>query len=144
MEFGHELVPGLAVNLAGLAHLFHQAVPHDRQPVGDHHGLVLVVGHQNEGLPQFPLQAPQFLLDLGPQVGVQGAHGFVQQQDPGLVDQGPGQGHPLLLAAGKFVGEAFFQAAQAQKFQLVAHPPVYFRRRHLAGPEAEGHVIENI
>jgi len=42
------------------------------------------------------------------------------------------------------MGVAFFQAGEAQKLKFAAHPPVYFRRGHLAGPEAEGHVIENI
>src|SRR3954447_23050656 len=38
--------------------------------------------------------------------GVQVAGGFVRQQDARLVDDGAGDGHALLLAAGEFVGHA--------------------------------------
>ena len=62
------------------------------------------MGHQDKGPPQLALQAPQIFLHLGTQAGIQGAHGFVEQQHVGFVDQRPGQGHPLFLAAGQLVG----------------------------------------
>ena len=48
---------------------------------------------------------------------VQVAGGFVGQNDGRLVDQGAGDGHPLLLAAGKLVGMMVDAVGQAHPFQ---------------------------
>ena len=47
---------------------------------------------------------------------------FFEQQDVGLVDQGSGDGHPLLLAAGEFGGMFSAHALQSHQFQELIHP----------------------
>ena len=38
-------------------------------------------------------------------LGIEVAGGFVGQDEGGIVDQGPGDGHPLYLSSGKLIGE---------------------------------------
>ena len=52
---------------------------------------------------------------------VQGAQRFVQQQDAGLHHQRAGQGHALLLAAGKLVDALVQMFAQAQQLHQLPH-----------------------
>ena len=72
--------------------------------MGDHHhGL-------GELLPGDLHQSQHILAGAGVQV----AGGLVGQEDGGLGRQGPGDGHPLLLAAGEVVGQALEFFLQAQ------------------------------
>ena len=48
---------------------------------------------------------------------IQGAGGFVRQHDLGTVDQGPGDGHPLLLAAGQLGGQKIQPVSQPHPLQ---------------------------
>jgi len=66
-------------------------------PVGVE-GHLPVVGDQNQGVP-LPVDLLEERHDLHPGAGVQVARGLVGQQDGRPVDQGPGDGHPLALAA---------------------------------------------
>lgn len=60
--------------------------------VGDHHHKP-VLGH--------PFQK---LHDLDAGLAVQGAGGLISEEDVRVVDQGPGNGHPLHLPAGHLAG----------------------------------------
>ena len=53
--------------------------------------------------------------------GVQVAGGLVGQDDGGLGRQGPGDGHPLLLAAGEVVGQVPELFLQAQSLDDLVH-----------------------
>ena len=75
------------------------------QPVGDVDRAIGVAGHfgvvghedDRDALGVQPLEHPQDLV-AGPRIEVAGR--FVGQQQCGAIDQGPGDGDPLLLAAG--------------------------------------------
>ena len=54
---------------------------------------------------------------LASHVGVQVAERFVQEQDDGLGGERAGKGHPLLLAAGEFVGIAVLEAGEPHEVQ---------------------------
>src|SRR5574341_891686 len=76
-----------------------QATP-DQEPDGRHHAQQLgqlVRGDQQRAAPG--PQPGQHLQDLGAGGVVQPGEGFVQQQDIGVVQQGPGDGQPLRHAA---------------------------------------------
>ena len=62
--------------------------------------------------------APQPLPHLHVQVG----EGLIQQHHAGLGRQGPGQGEPLPLASGEFMGIAVLQPLQAEQGKQPAHP----------------------
>ena len=61
----------------------------------------------------------QFLLQLGAGLGVQGAEGLIHQQHLGVHGVGPGDGHPLLHAAGQFLGVAFGELLQFHHLQVL-------------------------
>ena len=85
------------------------------RPVG-HLGQLQVVGDHHQGLAvglHRQLQKAQHIL-AG--FAVQVAGGLVGQKDGGLGNQGPGDGHPLLAAAGKFVGKRVQPLFQVQQF----------------------------
>ncbi len=63
----------------------------------------LVVGDEDDSAPLGMNGGEQFE-DLDAGGGVELAGRFVGQQQLGVVDQRPGQRHPLLLAAGELVG----------------------------------------
>ncbi|MNP07720.1 hypothetical protein D3C76_997590 [compost metagenome] len=55
--------------------------------------------------------------DLGAAVAVEGAGGFVGENDVAAVHQGAGDGHPLLLTAGQLVRAVAGARGQAQAFE---------------------------
>ena len=73
----------------------------DRYPVGQGHGLDLVVGYVDTGYPQIPLQRFYLTSHGDPKACVQVGEGFVKEEQPGFFDQRPAQGDPLLLSPGK-------------------------------------------
>ncbi|CCX38139.1 uncharacterized protein BN452_02034 [Clostridium sp. CAG:1013] len=112
---------GGIVHLGGSAQLLKPAVFHHGDPVGHVQGFLLVMGDVNKGDTQLLLQPLQFLLHLPPQLQVQGSQGLVQQQQFGPVDERPGDGHTLFLAAGKFSGHPLLKTGQLDQFQHLFH-----------------------
>jgi len=102
------------------------------------------VGHVDEGDADLFLEGLQLDLEGLAQLGVQGAQRLVQEQDLGVEDQGPGQGHPLLLPSRQLRGAPSLHAGQPHAFErgqdhasslLLGDAPVR---------EPEGHVVEHI
>ena len=62
------------------------------------------MGDEDEGDAELALQGFQLKLHLLAQLEVQRPQRFVQQQDARLVDEGPGDGDALALAAGELPG----------------------------------------
>ena len=92
-----------------------------------HFGQFTVVGYNHKGGSQPFLQIekePVEFLGIGP---VEVAAGFVGKDHFGPVDQGPGHGHPLLLATREFAGPVMQAFAQSYEFQNLPGPPVGFR-----------------
>ena len=100
-EAGHKEIGGVVEDLLGGADLLDEAVLHDDDPVAQGHGLRLVVGHVHKCrvdlLPELDDLRPHLVAELGVQVGER----FVHQQHLGLPDDGPTNGNPLPLTAGK-------------------------------------------
>ncbi len=90
---------GLAVDLAGTGDLLEMPGAQQGDPVGQRHGLFLVVRDENKSDSDFALQGFQFGLHLPAQVGVEGRKWFVEQQHARAIDQSAGQGDALLLSA---------------------------------------------
>ena len=72
---------------------------------------------KHEGDAEFSLQALQFDLHCGSELSVEGRQWFVQKQHRGPVDDGAGQRHALLLAAGHLVNTTCGEATKADQFQ---------------------------
>ena len=116
-EAGHEGVLRVMVDAVGIPVLLDDPVVHNDDAVAHGEGFFLVVGNEDEGEAQAPLQVLQFQLQFFPELVVQGPQRFVQKQHFGAVYQGPGNGYPLLLAAGHLGGipvPQLFQLGQVQ------------------------------
>jgi len=79
------------------------------------------VGDEDEGNAQFLFDLDEFQLHNAPQFAVQSAQRFVQEQDPRLIDDGPGDGHALLLAAGQVDDVGMFIAVEVDQFQGITN-----------------------
>ena len=100
------------------------------------HGLHLVVGHVHGGGAETALQLHDLSAGARAQLGVEVAEGFVHQKHRRLAGDGAPQGHPLLLAAGEFLGQPVEQALQLQGFRHIAD--ALLDATFAAGGEAQG------
>src|SRR5690349_1549536 len=81
-----------------------------------------VVGHHDDGLAEVVHRLAHELQDLGPGVGVEVAGGLVGEGQLRLADQGPGDGNPLLLAAGELGGPVAEAVAQPDGLDDLVEP----------------------
>ena len=113
-------VDGSAPDVVDRALLHDPAVPHHRDPVGDRERLLVVVGDHQGGGPGRAKDPAQLGRQPLAQAGVEGGQRLVQQQQPGLHGQRPGQRDPLPLAAGQGPGQPVAVPLEAdQREQLV-------------------------
>ena len=82
-----------------------------------------IMGHHHEGSTEFGIQFAHQGVDAGRALVIQVAGGLIGQHQPGLVDQGPGDGHPLALTPGQLAGPVFQTMAEA-------YPPQHGRRAY--------------
>ena len=85
------------------------------------------------------MEPPQLPAKASAERPVQGAEGFVQQQEIRLRRQGPGQGNPLPLPPGELSGVTFRQSLQMYLVQPLLRPEPLPSAR--AG-DPEGHVLQ--
>ena len=88
--------------LPGRALLHHHAAVHEQDAVGHVTGKVHLVGHDDHGGLAVG-KVPQNAQHLAGQLRVQRAGRLVEAEDVRVQGQGPGNGHPLLLAAGQLM-----------------------------------------
>ena len=79
------------------------ALPQHRDPVAEPHGLLDVVGHEDDGLVQLGLQPQELALQPLARDRVDGAERLVHEQHRRVGGQGPCDPDPLALAAGELV-----------------------------------------
>ena len=82
------------------------------------------MGDEKKGDADIALQVLQFNLHLAAQLAVEGGKRFVQQQHRRPVDQGAGEGHALLLAAGQFVASPILVAFEAAPWRALRPLPL--------------------
>ena len=88
------------------ADLYHVAKIHDHDPVAEMLDDPQVVGDEHIGQVVLLLDVLHQIDDLGLDGYVQGGHGLVTDHKLGVQGNGPGNAHPLPLAAGELVGVA--------------------------------------
>ena len=102
------------------------------------------MGDIDKGDTHLLLDLLEFDLHVLAELEVQRAQRLVQKKDLRPVHDGPGDGHPLLLAAGEGIHRALAIAGQVDQGQGFLHPLRELRLRHLGDAQAEGHVLEDI
>lgn len=80
-------------------------------------GFALVVGHVDHGHAKALVQVLDLHLHVFAQLFIQRAEGFVHQHQLRFEHQRPGQGHPLLLAAGQLRGITLGEGVQLDHAQ---------------------------
>ena len=138
----HELVRRPVVDLARRADLLDRAGVHDRDPVGDLHRLLLVVGDEHGRHALLVVQPPQPGAQLGADGRVERAERLVEQQHLRLDRERAGQRHPLALAARELraaAARAHFVSPTSVE-QLVDARRISALRA-LADPQPEGDVL---
>ena len=132
---------GAAVQLGRAGHLLDAPLLHHHDPVGQGHGLGLVVGHIDHGCAQLLVQCRQLHPHVGPQLCIQIGQRFVHQKGPGLAHDGAADGHPLLLPAGQLARAPVQQMLDVQHFGGFVHPPGNLLLRHLAHRQGKRHIV---
>ena len=100
-ECRHKARPGGLVDLRRLAHLLQPPIVHDRDMIGDAHGLVLVMGDIHEGDTDLVMDQRELQAHPLAQLEIQRRQRLVQQQHLRLEHQRPGNRGALALPAGK-------------------------------------------
>ena len=89
--------------------------------VGDGQRLLEVVGDVHRGDAEPALELLQLDPHLRAQLGVEVRQRLVEEEHRGREDEGAGEGHPLLLAAGELGGAAAAEVAQLDQVERLAH-----------------------
>ena len=100
---------------------------------------VLVGDHEHRGAPAVDLA--EQVHNLEGQGGVDIPGGLVRHDHAGVVHQGPGQTHPLLLAAGELGGIVLRLVLQPHQAEDVRHPGLDGPGGSSHHPHSEGHVV---
>ena len=113
------------------------------EPLGQGDGLHRVVGHQEADAVVAVELAAQLPAGLEAGAGVEGGQGLVEQQQPGLGGQRPGQGDPLGLAAGQLLRLAGPRSSpRPTRSSHSAGPGPGLGLRHAPAAQPEGDVLE--
>ena len=141
-EVAYKFRFGKVIDLVGRSDLLNHTLIEHRDPVRKGQGLLLVVGDIDGGNAEFLLHFFQFVSQLNPELGVQVGQRLIHADDGRACDQSPGNGHPLLLAAGE-LGDRLHQLLIRQIHLPgdVSHLPVNLRLFQLLDLQAEGNVV---
>jgi hypothetical protein len=101
------------------------------------------MGDEDEALAEASLEAAEVELNFGAELGVEGGHGFIEEEQVGLVDQGAGESNALFLAAGELVGVALGEGVELEHLEGFGDAAGDFRVGEFAGAEAEGDVFKD-
>ena len=90
------------------------AIAQQYDAVRQGHGLDLVMRHIDHGAPKILVQALDFNPHVIAELRVEIAQGLVEQEQARVAHDGPPDGNPLALPAGKLARQAFQQGPDAQ------------------------------
>ncbi len=110
------------VDIVRAADLLDAAFVHHRDAIGDFERFLLIVGDEHAGDVNLVMQLAQPTAQFEPDLRVQRAERFVEQQDAGFNGQGARQRDPLALASGELRGIPAGQILQLDQTQAVRGP----------------------
>ena len=145
VDVGHEprdVVGGrVAQDLLGGTDLLDATVAHHGDAVPQAHGLVEVVGDEQDRLAELALQVDELVLHLPADERVERGEGLVHEQDVGLGGQGPGQADPLLHATRELTGLVAAPPLQAHQGQGLFCPALALGAIHALNLQTVGGVL---
>ncbi len=103
----------LAGSLRGRLDALDTPILHERDVIGEAHDAV-VVGHDDHGAVRAPGAFGEKLHDRVPGVVVERRGGLVAEDEVRFVDEGAGDGHPLLLAPRELRGKGMGAFGEAE------------------------------
>ena len=142
-ERRHIAVRGRLVDLVRCSDLRQGALPHHADPARYVHGLVLIVGHHDEGDADTLLDGRQFRLRAFAEIPVQRRHRLVEEQQQRLLDERPRQRDALLLAAGQLVRLAAREGAELDLREHGGDALLDLGARDRLLAQTERHVVEH-
>ena len=89
-------------------------------------------------------QAVKNFHDLFAGLAVQSAGGLIRQQQCRICNNGPGNGHPLALAARHLVGQEMDPVLQSHHFQGLLCPLPPLLQRHIGIEQRQGHIVHSL
>ena len=99
------------------------------------------MGYVNRGNTHLLLHITDGAAHLDTQLGVQIGQRLIHEKHLGMDDNGPGQGHSLLLAAGQALRQAVLVFVDFYHLKNFIHPILHVLLRHLADFQAVFHVL---
>ena len=143
-EVCDEGVDRLVVDVHRSADLLDAALVEDDDGIGKGQGLFLVMGDVDEGDAEFLVHLLELDLHVLAHLQVQGGQRFVQEEDFRLVDDGPGDGDTLLLAAGEGLHVAVLIIGHGHELEHAADALVDLVGRYFLELQAEGDVVIDV
>src|SRR5712691_7852917 len=140
-EAGHEDRARALIDVARRADLLQPAAAHDRDTIRHGQRLVLVMGDVDGGDADFALQALELDLHVVAKLLVEGAERLVEEEHGGPRDEGPRQGHPLLLAPGELARIARAIGREPDQRERLADAALELPALHPRHAEPEGDVL---
>jgi hypothetical protein len=90
--------------------------------------LFHIMGSQEYG--PFAFEGEKVIPDHSFGLGVKSRSGFVQEKNPGIMDQGPGHDQPPLHSGGEFIGEIFLPCGEPHEVKKFVNAPLVRGRMH--------------
>ena len=140
---GDKLVHGPVHHLGRRADLLNPSFVHYRQAFAQPERLRLIVGRGYCRGVRFAEDPFEVIRQRLPGRRIERREGFVEKNDLGFCDEGPGEAGPLRLAAGELPRGAFCQMTDAEALQVFGHNPFDLASNHPADLEARGDVFED-
>ena len=109
----------------------------DHNPITDLHGLFLIVGDEDRGDVEFPLQANEPFAQLLANLGIDRSEGFVEQEDFRIDGHRTCEGRALPHAMRKLTGERISELAQSDFLQERLRAAISFLTRSATHFETE-------
>ncbi len=119
------------------------AVKEQRHAVRQDGGFLLVVSNEHGSDAELALEGADKPAHLFAQMLVEGGEGLVQQEYSRLGDKGAGEGNALLLASGKLIGAALFEAGHPDHLERPGDTARGLTGGQALHSRAEGNVVED-
>ena len=132
------------VDLVGGRILDDQPIAHDGDVVGEHHRLLLVVGHEDRGGAESLMQPLDLAAHPRTERGVEIRERLVEEEDLRLLDHRARERDTLLLTAGELGDAPLEEVVDLQGARDAAHAHVDLAPRLLGELEREGHVAVDV